>query len=464
MLIVLYTEKFNAEPSIMKLLSIMPRFIRQKIESRSVILKVLDNIGWLFFDSILRKLGGLVVGVWLVRYLGPEQFGQLSYAIAFIALFGGFSTLGINGIVVRDVVRDPVGLNATLGSALVLMLLSSFLAFFLAVSSIALLKPDDALIKSIVVILGASLIFRSSDIIKYWFESRVMSRYVAWLQSLIFLVISLVKVVMIVNSAPLIAFAWVFLADAVLAASGLIAIYVRKAGKILDWSVSLDRSIALLKEALPLMLMSVLLGVYTKTDILMVEYFLGWEATGFYSASLTIAESWFFIAVIFVQSLFPSLIKSELLDENAFRKKLLYFYSFMFWFSSLVSFLLFILSKWMVVTFYGANYVECVLIFQIYIWSGIFVFVITSSSRWFILKHRNSSLFARAFLGAIMNVILNIWLIKLYGVVGASLSTLITYFVVAYIYDIFDKSVREQLIYKIDAVVLPLKILWKKRI
>jgi len=442
----------------------MPKFVSGQIERHQNLANILDNLGWLFFDKVLQMVGGLLIGIWLARYLGPEQFGQLNYVIAFFGLFAAFATLGTNGIVVRDIVRDPDGTGATLGSAFILLLLGGLVGFILIVSSIAWLRPDDNLTRNMVAILGASLVFKSSLVFKYWFESQLMSRYTVWVGSGVFLVISLIKVIMILNAAPLIAFVWVALVEAVLVAIGLFGIYIRKSGAIQNWSVQLDRSISLLKDSLPLMFMTVLLGIYTKIDMLMIEHFLGWNATGIYAAALKIAEAWFFLAVILVQSLYPSLIKAESFDEEIFKKRLLYFYSFMFWFSFIVSFFLYLFADSLILLLFGVKYIEAVLVFQLYVWSGIFVFVITSSSRWFLIKNRSNSLLARSLLGAVMNVMLNYWLIQAYGLIGAALSTLITYFVVAYIYDVFDKSARGQLLVKLAAIVFPFKLLWVRNV
>jgi PST family polysaccharide transporter len=85
----------------------LPEFIRVKLESRHGLQAILANTGWLFADKILRMGVGLFVGVWIARYLGPEQFGLWNFAIAFAVLFGAFATLGLDGIVVRELVKNP---------------------------------------------------------------------------------------------------------------------------------------------------------------------------------------------------------------------------------------------------------------------------------------------------------------------------------------------------------------------
>ena len=67
-------------------------FIQRNFAHRPNLVMIVDNIGWLFIDRFLRMGVGLLVGVWVARYLGPAQFGMLNYALAFVALFGVVAT------------------------------------------------------------------------------------------------------------------------------------------------------------------------------------------------------------------------------------------------------------------------------------------------------------------------------------------------------------------------------------
>lgn len=120
---------------------------------------------------------GLLVGVWVARYLGPEQFGLLNFATAFSGLFGAIAVLGLQGIVVRDIVRDPECASLTLGTAAVLQLVGGLVTYLLILVAIANLLPDDALARSIVAILGSMMLLKANDIAVFWFESQVQSKY-----------------------------------------------------------------------------------------------------------------------------------------------------------------------------------------------------------------------------------------------------------------------------------------------
>ncbi|MGA7953907.1 MAG: oligosaccharide flippase family protein, partial [Gloeobacterales cyanobacterium] len=105
----------------------LPSFILTRLDGRQNLKKALTNVSWLFGDRILRMGVGLFVGVWVARYLGPEKFGLFNYASAFVALFSTFATLGLDSIVVRDLIQDPSGKNETLGTAFILKLIGGIL-------------------------------------------------------------------------------------------------------------------------------------------------------------------------------------------------------------------------------------------------------------------------------------------------------------------------------------------------
>jgi PST family polysaccharide transporter len=418
-------------------------------------------MGWLFVDNIMRLGGGFLMSVWIARYLGPAQFGMLNYAIVFVALIGAAAGLGLKDIVVRNIVCEPESTNSILGAAFILQLIGGILAAALVAATITWLRPEDVMVKTMVSILGASLLFKCREVIKYWFESQLQSRYTVLVENCVFIIIVLIKVAMILNHAPLMAFIWIVLVEAMLSSAGLFYIYVNRQKNIFSWSFSMHRAKALLKDSWPLIFMTVMLGVYTKIDILMVEHFLGWEDTGVYSAAVKISESWYFSAVIITNSLYPNLISSHQVDNELFMKRIYFFYNVMFWFPTTISVLLYFLSDYLIILFYGNHFRPAIEVFQLYLWSSVLVFVITASSRWFLIKNRAFSLLLRSIFGAFLNVMLNYLFLHWYGLIGAAWATLVSYFFVAYVYDFFDTNAREQIKFKINAVFYPLKCLYK---
>ena len=107
-----------------------------KISMHSGVRRYAPNASWMLGEQLLRMLAGVLVGIWVARYLGPEQFGIFSYVFAFVALFSSVAKLGLDSIVVRDLVGNPEGRNVYLGTAFWLKFLGAvFTLFFVCIAS-----------------------------------------------------------------------------------------------------------------------------------------------------------------------------------------------------------------------------------------------------------------------------------------------------------------------------------------
>ena len=88
-------------------------------------MKYFKNTSWLFAEKVLRMIIGLFVGIWVARYLGPEQFGLFAYAQSFVGLFMVVSTLGLDNIIVRELLNDQNTQYDLLGTSFVLKLIGA---------------------------------------------------------------------------------------------------------------------------------------------------------------------------------------------------------------------------------------------------------------------------------------------------------------------------------------------------
>jgi len=431
--------------------NIVPPFIRRRIAHRPNLLKIVDNIGWLFFDKVLRMGVGVLVGVWIARYLGPEQFGLFSFATAFIGLFGAVAGLGLQSIVVRDIVRDPTCKEETLGTAAVLQLGGGVLAYGLILSTIFWLRPDDALAKWLVAILGSMMLFKASEVAMYWFESQVLSKYTVWVQNGSFLVFAAVKVALILGHAPLLAFAWATIAEAALVALLLLAMLGARGPSLVTLKVSFARAKVLLADSWPLLLSGLAIATYMKIDQIMLGLMLGDEAVGIYSAATRISEVWYFVPMMIVASVFPTILEAKKQSEALYQQRLQRLYDLMVWLSVAVALPITFLADPIVVLLYGPAYAEAGTVLAIHIWASIFVFLGVASGQWFIAENRQILSFQRTFLGALINVVLNCVCIPQFGVVGAAYATLMAQASVGLLYDVFQKETQPMFNMKIKS-------------
>lgn len=420
----------------------VPASLRARIEHRPHLLTVISNTGWLFGDQALRMAVGLLVGVWIARYLGPEQFGLLNYATAFVALFGAVASLGLNGIVVRDLVSRPEDADTTLGTAFLLQLAGGFAAFCLALFAIGFARPGDTLSKLVVAILGFAMVFKSTEVVKYWFESRIQAKYSVWTENAAYLLFAGVKVALILGEAPLMAFVWAILAEAALAAAGLLAIYRWRGGQLKKWRPHYVRAKALLKDSWPLILSGLAVMVYMRIDQIMLGQMLGDEAVGVYSAAVRVSEIWYFIPMAIAASVFPSIVEAKKQSESLYRQRLQRLYDLMALLAAGVALPMTLLADWLMALLYGERFSGAGAVLALHIWTGLFVFIGVASSRWYLVENLQKLAFTRTLTGALMNILANFLLIPKYGVQGAAIGTLLSQAAAAYFFDLLHPKTR----------------------
>jgi len=155
--------------------------------------KLFKNISWLFYDKIIRILGGLLVGIWVARYLGPGDFGVLNYALAYTALFKIFANLGLDQIIIREIVKKPKLTPYLLGTAFGVKLAGGLVAITLIAVSLFFMEMN-ALTKIVVMVIAAGFIFQSLDVIDFYYQSQVLSKYVVIARNIAFILYILLKV------------------------------------------------------------------------------------------------------------------------------------------------------------------------------------------------------------------------------------------------------------------------------
>lgn len=425
----------------------------KKITDRPGLNKILQNTGWLFADKVLRMGLAFVVTIWLARYLGPEQFGLLNFAMAFVALFGAIATVGLNSVVVRDLVKFPEKTSSILSTSISLQILGGLITFSLIVLAIHFLKPEDALARAIAIILGLSMVVKFSETIKYWYESQVKSKFVVWAESAVLVLFAAIKILLILQQAPLISFAWAIFAETVVLAIALIILYSIQSKTSKIWQPQLCQAKTLLRESWPLILSGLSVMVYMRIDQVMLGQMLNNEAVGIYSVAVKISEMWYFVPIAIVASVYPAIISSKEKSESLYQQRMQNLYDLMVYISVFVALIVTFSADWIVISLFGDAYSESGFVLAVHIWIGLFVSLGVASSKWFLLENLSKLIFYRTLYGALLNVLLNLLLIPSFGIKGCLIATLISYSFAALWFDAFAKKTRKAFVMKIKALI-----------
>jgi len=432
----------------------LPGFIRIKLKSRHGLQAIIANTGWLFADKILRMGVGLFVGVWIARYLGPEQFGLWNFAMAFAALFGAFATLGLDGIVVRELVKNPERQNELLGSAFALKLIGGAVTLLIALIAISLVRSGETLTLWLVGLSAAGFIFQSVNVIDFYFQAKVQSRYTVYAANGAFVLMTLVKIALLLTSAPLIAFAWAGLGEIALTAVFLLAAYRFNHHNMREWRYDGRVARELLKDSWPLILSGLAIMIYMRIDQIMIGQMLGAKEVGLYSAAIRISEVWYFIPMAIVSSVFPAIIDAKKKCEALYYQRLQKLYNLLVILSLAVAIPMTFLADWVMELLFGREYILAGPVLSISIWCGLFASLSVASGKWFINEGYTKLALKRNLYGAVLNIVLNYYLIPIYGMLGAALSTLLSFSLSAYISDVFSKATRIVFYQKTKAILL----------
>lgn len=410
----------------------LPLFIRQQLEERLYLQNVMSNMGWLLADKIIRMGVGLFVGVWLARYLGPEQFGLWNYTIAFVSLFSAFAALGLDGIVVRDLVRDPSSKDEILGTAFVLKLMGGALTLFLITASISLIRPQDELARWLVLITAAGMIFNAFDTIDFWFQSQVQSKYTVYAKNSAFLIVSVVKVFLILGNAPLVAFAYAGFVEIAIGSAGIVATYRLSGHHMGSLQSNVPRAIGMLKDAWPLILSGVAIMIYMRIDQVMIGEMVGDKEVGIYSVAVQLVEAWYFLPGIIVSSVFPSIVEAKSMDDAVFYERLQKLYNFLALMAYAVAIPVTFLAGWIVKILFGVPYSKAGPMLAVLIWSILFTNLGMARSTFLTTMNWTRIHFVTVGYGCVINIVLNFILIPKYGGMGAVIASCIAYWFAAH--------------------------------
>lgn len=407
-------------------IKLLPATLRVRIEQSSNLQKILANSGWLFIDRVFRLGLGLLLGVWIARYLGPSQFGTLNYSISIVAIFMSIAGLGLNGIIIRDLVRNPANANVTLGTSFLLQFFAGILSFTLVVVAINILRPSDSLVKFIVVILGLAIILKATEVVKFWFESEVKSKYIVFIENGIFFIFVIVKLLLIFNNASILAFVWTILAEAILLATSLLILYTKFVGSLWHWRPSLARAKQLTSESWPLIFVTTSSMMSMRLDQLMLGAMVSDIEVGYFAAAVRLGEVWLVIPGIIGASIYPSLIKSREISLDLYRRRVLQLTKIMAVIILPLAIIISLLSKNIILWTYGESFMPSGNILAIYIWSGVPYIIFFVLSQMFFIEGLLKTVFWISIVVVITTVVLNLLLIPQFGGIGAAVATLIT--------------------------------------
>jgi polysaccharide transporter, PST family len=387
--------------------------------------EVFANVTWLFADKVLRMGVGVGISLAIARFLGPGQFGSLNYLSAVVGLFGALAALGLDQIVVRDLVHRPGDEPEVTGTALGLRLCSSFICSAICLGLlywVGVLGHSNYL----GLFFALTLPFDSSAAFEFLFQAKVQSKYTVIARNSAFAIVAVVRFSFLYSRRPLIFFAATYLIESSLGALLMLISYARHSGHGLHLGFSPTRARKMLKESWPIILSASAIMIYVRIDVVMLQSLAGPAAVGIYAAATRVSEVWYFVPMGIVTTVSP-LITSYHANKSLYYGRLQQFFSGMAAFSVAVSIIVTLAYPFIMGHLFGERYAASGPILAVHIWSSIFVFLGVAQGPWMITEKKMKISMFQTTLGAIANILINLILIPKLEGMGAAIATVISY-------------------------------------
>jgi polysaccharide transporter, PST family len=407
--------------------------LRYFVEARPVLARLVENASWLMLERMVLLALGFVFNAWVVRYLGPTEYGRYSYALSFCAIASSFAALGMDSVVVREIARAPSTAGEILGTALVLRCFAGLVAWLSACAVIVPLR-HDAPTRELVFVLGLNAVVMATGIFELWFQARIAARGLVVTRVAITVVTQLSRAALILAQCSVLAFAVLYVLSGALTSLAVYLLFARSAGAAIRLRWNSEWAQTMMREAWPMVVIAIGIAIYMKVDQVMLAAYAGDRQNGMYAPAAALSELWYFVPVAISASVFPVIVKAlDTLEPGDVERRLQAFYDAMATIGYAVALPTLLVADEIVAVLYGPEYADSGKVLRVHILSLAFVCVGIARGRYLIAKKLYSFTLLATLGGAVLNVILNaVWLPK-YGAMGAAWATVLAYALANYL-------------------------------
>ena len=411
------------------------------------------NASWIIAGRVAQMILSFLVSIFTARYLGPSHYGTINYAAAYVTFFTSLCTLGINSVIIKDFVDHPDEEGLALGTSIVLRAVSSVLSSLMIIGIVSVVDSGERVTIEVAALCSVALVFQIFDTINYWFQSRYQSKVTAVATLVAYFATSVYKIVLLALQKNVQWFAFANSVDYIILAIFLFNAYRRNEGPRLRFSWEKGKS--LLRRSYHYILSGMMVAIYGQTDRLMLKQMLDEASVGYYSLAASINYMWVFVLQAIIDSVYPTIMalyKSG--DEAAFDRKNRQLYAIVIYVSVFVAILFVLFGKYAIVLLYGEAYEPAVQPLRIITWYTIFSYLGVARNAWIVCKDNQKYLKYMYVGAAVMNVLLNLCFIPIWGASGAAFASLLTQILTSLVLPCFIKDMRPNVKLMLEAFLL----------
>jgi O-antigen/teichoic acid export membrane protein len=420
-------EKHGKIKALQKIFNFIREFLKNISENEGL-KKYGANTLWLFLEQFLRLVLSTLIGIWVIRYLQPENYGALSYVVAFNQIAYTFSRFGLDGLVVREIIRNESVQFKILGTSFWIRFLGSSLIFLLFIPISYFVSADFELFLFIT-LLNFGLVLQSFDVVDFYYLSKVQAKYISIRKLIQLFLISIFKIYLILAKADLFWFVFSYFLDSVSLALFSLMIYrSQKLPSFFKFSL-FDVKIAksIMKDAFPLFLASVLNIIQAKVDQIMILKFLSKEELGYYSSAMRLIEFFGFIPMVVYWSFYTSVERTKVYAKEKFEGRLRDLYRLMTIAFILTGLPILFFGKKIILFLYGSSYEPAGILLSLMSFRLLFTYLSVIYSMYLLTENLNWFYPINSFVSSTLSILFYIIFIPIWGTVGAVIGSFLHY-------------------------------------
>ncbi len=383
-----------------------------------------QNAAWIISCKIVQSLLGMVINMLSARYLGPSNYGLISYAASIVAFVLPIVQLGFRSTLVSEIVDNPDKEGEIIGTSLFFNFLSSIACIIAVCTFVYAANPGETVTLAICALYSLCLMAQALEMIQYWFQAKLLSQYTSLTGLAAYTAMTAYKIYLLSEKKSIYWFAISNALDYLLIAVVLIILYHKLGGSKLK--ISLKCFVRMFAKSKYFIVSSLMVTVFAQTDKIMLKAMLSEEAVGLYSAAVSCAGLTSFVFSAIIDSFRPTVFESKKISEDVYEKYLVFCYSIVIYLSLAQSLGFTIFSKLIINILYGADYAAASNVLGLVIWYTTFSYLGPIRNIWILAENKQQYLWRINLSGAVANILLNAVLIPFMGVLGAALASLIT--------------------------------------
>lgn len=401
---------------------------------------VLNNAKWIVGCKIVQSLIQLIIGMLTARYLGPSNYGLISYASSIVAFVVPVMQLGFRSTLVQEYVNHPEEEGQILGTALTMNIVASVACMIGVVSFATVANPGETETILVCLLYSTSLFFQAIEMIQYWFQAKLMSSYPSVVMLCAYFFVAMYRVYLLVEQKSVCWFAITHSIEYCLVGLSLIVCFKRLSIQKISFSMKLAKR--MFTKSKYYIVSGLMVTIFQNTDHVMLKLMVGDVENGYYTAAVTCATMTQFVFMAIIDSTRPMILASRESNFARFESELSALYSIIIYLALAQSVSFVILAKPIIYILYGVDYLSAIPVLRIVVWYTAFSCMGTIRNIWILAEGKQNILWVINLSGALLNIVLNAFMIPHIGACGAALASALTQFFTNFVMGFILKPIR----------------------